>query len=132
VNGASISGSSTGVPNNYIVGINYNNAKACIYSEDQFSLNRPAWTFPGSLNIENDVRDLPAGTPATSYNAGSSPIIVYTTTPNADIQSDCQWSQYAAYLEDNTGCASVTDSEDLKLCYLSEWVGYLECFTLGY
>ena len=99
VNSATISGSSTGVPNNYIVGINYNNAKACIYSEISLTKSTGLWTFPGSLNIENDVRDVPAGTPATTYNAGSSPIIVYTTTPNVDIDLTVNGLQYAAYLK---------------------------------
>lgn len=99
VSGAFINGSSTAVPNNYIVGINYNNGKACIYSEISLTKNTGIWSFPGTLNIENDVRDVPAGTPATSYNAGSSPIVVYTTSPGSEIDLTVNGLQYASYLK---------------------------------
>jgi gliding motility-associated-like protein len=99
VGGATVAGTSTPVPNNYIVGIQYNNAKACIYSEIDLTKSSGIWTFPGTLNIENDVRDYPASPPATSFNAGSSPIIVYTTTPNQDIDLIVNGTQYAAYLK---------------------------------
>jgi gliding motility-associated-like protein len=97
--GAFVNGSSTGVPNNYIIGINYNNAKACIYSEISLTKSTGVWTFPASLNLENDVRDVPAGTPATSYNASSSPVVVYTTTPNTDIDLIDNGLTYNAYLK---------------------------------
>ncbi|MBS1596240.1 MAG: gliding motility-associated C-terminal domain-containing protein [Bacteroidetes bacterium] len=99
VNGAFISGSSTSVPNNYIVGVNYNNAKACIYSEITLTKNTGVWSFPGALSLENDTRDLPAGSPLSSYSASSSPVVVYTTTPDAEIDLTVNGLQYAAYLK---------------------------------
>ncbi len=99
VNGAFISGSSTSVPNNYIVSVNYNNAKACIYSEITLTKNTGVWSFPGSLSLENDTRDQPAGSPLSSYSASSSPVVVYTTTPDAEIDLTVNGLQYAAYLK---------------------------------
>ncbi|MBS1685967.1 MAG: gliding motility-associated C-terminal domain-containing protein [Bacteroidetes bacterium] len=99
VNGAFISGSSTSVPNNYIVSVNYNNSKACIYSEITLTKNTGVWSFPGSLSLENDTRDQPAGSPLSSYSASSSPVVVYTTTPDAEIDLTVNGLQYAAYLK---------------------------------
>ena len=99
VAGATVSGNSTQVPNNYVVTIQYNNAKACIYSEIDLTTSSGIWTFPPSLTIEDDIRNLPAAPPASSYNATSSPIVVYATTPDQDIDLFVNGIQYAAYLK---------------------------------
>jgi gliding motility-associated-like protein len=100
VNGASVTGSSLPVPNNYIVGVNYNNAKACIYSEIDLSKNSGIWTFPATLNIEDDIRNTPVpGAPTSSYNVTSNTIVVYTTTPDQDVDLFVNGTQFAAYLK---------------------------------
>ncbi|MDB5283000.1 MAG: hypothetical protein JWO06_2075, partial [Bacteroidota bacterium] len=96
--GAVITGSSTAVPNSYVVGIDYQNTKACINSELEFTKSSGVWNFPSGINLINDLRDQPAGPPISSYNSSSSPVLVYTTTPSVTYDLNVNGTVFAQYL----------------------------------
>ncbi|MFN8322816.1 MAG: gliding motility-associated C-terminal domain-containing protein [Chitinophagales bacterium] len=96
--GATITGNSTGVPSTFTVGINYQNAKGCINSEIEMTKSSGVWTLPSGMNFINDLRDYPAGFPISSYNASSSPLLVYVTTPSVEYDLTINGNVYAQYL----------------------------------
>lgn len=97
--GAVITGSSTSVPNPYVLGINYENSKACINSEISMTKSAGVWSFPSQLSVVNDLRDNPAGSPISSYSAASSPVLVYSTTPSLDLDITLNGIAYSKYLK---------------------------------
>lgn len=111
--GASITGSSTGVPNTFVVGVNYQNSKACINSEIEMTKSSGVWTFPSGMNFVNDLRDYPAGFPVSSYNASSTPVLVYTSSPSVEYDLTINGNVYAKYISiasDNRALPAITTS----------------------
>jgi gliding motility-associated-like protein len=111
--GATVTGNSAGVPNTFTVAINYQNAKGCINSEIEMTKSSGVWTLPSGMNLVNDLRDYPAGFPISSYNASSSPLLVYVTTPAAEYDLTINGNVYAQYLSiapDNRVLPTVTVS----------------------
>ncbi len=98
VGGAAVTGTSTGVPNTFTVSVDYLNSKACINSEIGLTKSSGVWTLPTGLGFVNDLRDYPAGFPVSSYNASSSPLLVYTTTPSVEYNLTINGNNYAKYL----------------------------------
>lgn len=114
--GAVITGSSTGVPNTFVVGVNYQNAKACINSEIELTKSSGVWTLPGGMNFVNDMRDNPAGFPISSYNASSSPLLVYVTTPSVTYDLTINGNVYAKYISiatDNRALPTISNSSSI-------------------
>jgi gliding motility-associated-like protein len=99
VGGASITGSSTSVPNLPTYSIDYFNGKACINSEIQLNKASGVWSFSGGVNIVQDLRDQPAGFPISSYFNSSTPVAVYVTTPNTDYNLTIDGTVYNAVLK---------------------------------
>jgi gliding motility-associated-like protein len=98
VGGATITGSSTVVPNPIVIGINYQNTKACINSEIEMTKASGVWSFPSGLNLVNDLRDNPAGFPVSSYNSASNPVLVTTSTPNTALDLTVNGVTYNQFL----------------------------------
>jgi gliding motility-associated-like protein len=97
--GASITGSSTSVPNIQTLALVTENTKFCINSEIRMTKSSGVWTLPSGLNIVNDLRDAPAGAAGSSYTNSSSPILVWTTTPNSQFDLTISGTNYARYLK---------------------------------
>ncbi len=118
VGGASITGSSTAVPNAYTIAINYQNSKACINSEIEMTKNSGVWTFPSGMSVVNDLRDYPAGFPVSSFNASSSPVKVYVTNPGVDYDLTVNGNQFAQYLKlaDDNRALPVISSSSSTIC----------------
>jgi hypothetical protein len=88
---------STSIPNFPVVSIEYNNAKACIYSEINLSKDGPnSWSI--TLPFVNDLSDSPAPLVTSSYSNGSPDIQVYSTTPGQVVNLQVGGSEFNGYL----------------------------------
>lgn len=88
---------STSIPSFPIVSVNYNNAKACIYSELSLSKDGPnSWTLP--LPFVNDLSDSPAPLVTSSYSNGDNDVLVYSTTPGQIVNIQVGGSTFNGYL----------------------------------
>jgi gliding motility-associated-like protein len=96
--GATVSGTSSTVPNPFTVGVNVQNAKLCNNSEIELTKSSGVWSFPSGLSIVNNLRDQPAGLPVSSYNFSSSPIVVTASQPGAELDVVVNGTNYAQYI----------------------------------
>lgn len=88
---------STSIPNSPIVSINYNNAKACIYSEISLSKDGPnSWNIP--LPYVNDLSDSPAPLVTSSFSNGDNDVLVYSTTPGQVVNLQIGGATFNSYL----------------------------------
>jgi len=88
---------STSIPSFPIVSINYNNAKACIYSEISLTKDGPnSWSIP--LPFVNDLSDSPAPLVTSSFSNGDNDVLVYSTTPGQIVNLQVGGSTFNGYL----------------------------------
>ena len=89
---------STSIPNFPIISIDYNNSKACIYSEINLRKDGPnAWSIP--LNYVNDLSGSPAPLVTTSHSNGNNEVQVYSTTPGQVVNLSVGGATFNGYLQ---------------------------------
>ncbi|MCB9256245.1 MAG: gliding motility-associated C-terminal domain-containing protein [Chitinophagales bacterium] len=88
---------STSIPSFPIVSIEYNNAKACIYSEINLTKDGPnSWNI--NLPFVKDLSDSPAPLVTSSFSNGSPEVQVFSTTPGQIVNLQVGGSTYNGYL----------------------------------